>query len=156
MIVESRRVRVGQYQKGIGLGRAPPPSLAARTTGFAARLDGATGAARWAAPLGMGAYFYAHGAAIVDGDLVAGTLGDTDNKSVTAAIVLHLAASTGHARSSVALRGDSRNKGNGVVVAGGGGAVFVGGEYAGDAAFGSPPLRSGRPRARTATSRASV
>ena len=93
----------------------------------------------------MGAYCYAHGAAIVGaGDLlVAGTLGDTDNTSVTAAIVLRLAASTGDVRSSVALRGDSRNKGNGIVVAGGG-AVFVGGEYAGDAAFGSPPLRSDR------------
>ena len=41
----------------------------------------------------------------------------------------------------MALRGETRNKGNGVVVAGGG-AVFVGGEFAGDAAFGSPPLRS--------------
>ena len=43
----------------------------------------------------------------------------------------------------MALRGDSRNKGNGIVI-GGGGAVFVGGEFAGDAAFGSPPLRSDR------------
>ena len=61
------------------------------------------------------------------------------------AVVLRLAASTGYARSSVALRGESRNKGNAIVVAGGG-AVFVGGEFAGDAAFGSPPLRSdGRP-----------
>ena len=60
-----------------------------------------------------------------------------------AAIVLRLAASTGDVRSSMALRGDSRNKGNGIVVAGGG-AVFVGGEYAGEAAFGSPPLRSDR------------
>ena len=46
-------------------------------------------------------------------------------------------------RSSLALRGESRNKGNGIVLVGDG-TVFVGGEFAGEAAFGSPPLRSDR------------